>query len=95
MIEALDIMNKGLDPAGLITHIGGLNAVAEATNNLPNIPGGKKLIYTHTELPLTAITDFAKLGENDPFFKKIAEICDRHNGLWSVEAEKFLLDSLT
>ena len=92
MVEALDIMSKGLDPAGLVTHIGGLNAVAEATNNLPNITGGKKLIYTHIEMPLTPITDFAKLGEEDDFFKELAEICNKHNGLWSVEAESFLLE---
>ncbi len=65
MVEALDIMSKGLDPAGLITHIGGLNAVAETTLNLPNIPGGKKLIYTHKNLPLTAISDFETLGKKD------------------------------
>lgn len=91
MVEALDIMSKGLDPAGLITHIGGLNAVAEATNNLPNIPGGKKLIYTHIDMPLTPITEFERLGENDEMFKDLAEICNKHNGLWSVEAETFLL----
>ena len=89
--EALDIMRKGLDPAGLITHIGGLNAVADATNNLPNIPGGKKLIYTHLKMPLTPISDFAKLDETDELYKKLAEISDRHNGLWSVEAETYLL----
>ena len=94
MVEALDIMSKGLDPAGLITHIGGLNAVADATNNLPNIPGGKKLIYTHIDLPLTPITDFGKLGETNPFFKELAAICDRHKGLWSVEAESFLLSNV-
>ncbi len=92
MVEALDIMSKGLDPAGLITHIGGLNAVAEATNNLPNIPGGKKLIYTHIDMPLTPITEFERLGENDEMFKELAEICYKHNGLWSVEAETFLLN---
>ena len=91
MVEALDIMGKGLDPAGLITHIGGLNAVAEATNNLPNIPGGKKLIYTHIDMPLTPISDFEKLGGTNEFFKELAVICDRHNGLWSVEAEAYLL----
>ncbi|MGI5841675.1 MAG: zinc-binding dehydrogenase, partial [Patescibacteria group bacterium] len=64
MVEALSIMSKGLDPAGLITHIGGLDAVAEATNNLPHIPGGKKLIYTHIDMPLTPIADFEKLGES-------------------------------
>lgn len=94
MVEALDIMSKGLDPAGLITHIGGLDAVIDATNHLPEIPGGKKMIYTHITMPLTAIEDFAKLGETDAVFKNLAEICDRHNGLWSVEAEKYLLEKL-
>lgn len=92
MVEALDLMSKGLDPAGLVTHIGGLDAVIEATKHLPEIPGGKKLIYTHIEMPLTAITDFAKLGETNDLFKKLAEICDRHNGLWNVEAESYLLN---
>ena len=91
MVEALDLMSKGLDPAGLVTHIGGLNAVAEATNHLPEIPGGKKLIYTHIDMPLTPISDFAKLGETNPQFKKLAEICTRNKGLWSIEAEAFLL----
>src|SRR5690554_7224095 len=93
MKEALDIMNKGLDPAGLVTHIGGLDAVADATNNLPNIPGGKKLIYTHINMPLTPISDFEKLGETDPLFKDLAAICEQHNKLWSVEAEAFLLSN--
>ena len=93
MVEALEIMSKGLDPAGLVTHIGGLDAVVDATINLPNIPGGKKLIYTHIEMPLTPIADFAKLGEEDKFYKELAEICSKHKGLWSVEAEAFLLEN--
>ncbi|WP_352422146.1 zinc-binding dehydrogenase [Proteiniphilum sp.] len=92
MVEALDIMGKGLDPAGLITHIGGLNSVADATNNLPNIPGGKKLIYTHIDMPLTPISDFEKMGETNELFRELAVICSRHNGLWSVEAETYLLE---
>jgi threonine dehydrogenase-like Zn-dependent dehydrogenase len=89
--ESLELMEKGMDPSGLITHIGGLNAVPEATLNLPGIPGGKKLIYTHVEMPLTAIADFRKLGETHPLFRELADICDRHAGLWSVEAEELLL----
>lgn len=91
MVEALEMMSKGLDPAGLVTHIGGLGAVIEATKHLPEISGGKKLIYTHIDLPLTPISDFAKLGETNEFFKSLAEICDKNLGLWSVEAESFLL----
>ena len=93
MVEALDIMSKGLDPAGLVTHIGGLDAVPAATNNLPNIPGGKKLIYTHLTMPLTPIADFGKLGESSEMFRELALICNKHKGLWSVEAETFLLDN--
>lgn len=94
MIEALDIMNKGLDPAGLVTHIGGLDAVVEATNNLPNIPGGKKLIYPHLTMPLTPITDFEKLGKTSELFKELANICNNHKGMWSVEAENYLLANI-
>ncbi|MDD3356822.1 MAG: zinc-binding dehydrogenase, partial [Dysgonamonadaceae bacterium] len=93
MVEALEMMSKGLDPAGLVTHIGGLNAVAETTNNLPDIPGGKKLIYTHIDMPLTPITEFAKLGETNEVFKQLASICDKNKGLWSVEAETYLLEN--
>jgi len=91
MVEALDMMSKGLDPAGLVTHIGGLGAVIEATKHLPEIPGGKKLIYTHVDMPLTPISDFAKLGETNEVYKTLAEMCDKNLGLWSVEAETFLL----
>ena len=80
-----------INPAAMVTHIGGLNAVVDTTLNLPNIRGGKKLIYTQIEMPLVAIADFAKLGETDPLFAKLAEITGRNNGLWSAEAEKYLL----
>ena len=91
MVEALAIMGEGLDPAGLITHIGGLNAVIDTTLNLPDIPGGKKMIYTHKNIPLTAIEDFAELGKTDPMFAGIAAIVEKTKGLWSVEAEAYLL----
>jgi threonine dehydrogenase-like Zn-dependent dehydrogenase len=91
MKEALLMMSKGLDPAGLVTHIGGINAVIESTLHLPSIPGGKKLIYNHLEMPLTPITDFAEKGKTNPVYAELAEICNKYNGLWSVEAETYLL----
>ncbi|MDA3833276.1 MAG: zinc-binding dehydrogenase [Spirochaetales bacterium] len=93
MRESLAMMEKGLlNPSIMITHVGGLNAVPGTIIDLPSIPGGKKLIYTHIDMPLTAITDFSKLGERDPFFAELAVITERHNGLWSLEAEKYLLE---
>ena len=91
MKEALEMMAAGLDPAGLVTHIGGLNAVIETTLNLPKIPGGKKLIYNHIDLPLTAISDFEQKGKTEPLFAELADIVKKYKGLWSVEAENHLL----
>lgn len=92
MREALALMEKGaINPAAMITHIGGLDAVAETTINLDKIPGGKKLCYTGISLPLTAIADFAELGKTDPMFAELAKICEKANGLWCAEAEKYLL----
>ncbi len=93
MNEALELMNKGLDPAGLVTHIGGINAVIETTLNLPNIPGGKKLIYNHIEMPLTPIEEFEAKGKNNPVYAGLAELCKKHNGLWNPEAEAYLLNN--
>ena len=92
MREALQLMEEELiAPEVLITHIGGLDSVVEATKNLPNIPGGKKLIYTGISMPLTALDELReKAGESD-LFKKLAELVERAGGLWSVEAEEYLL----
>lgn len=82
-----------LDTSVMITHIGGIDAAIDTTINLPNIPGGKKLIYTHITLPLTALTEFEKLGETDARFKIIDELVKANNGLWCAEAEKYLLQN--
>lgn len=91
MKEALHLMGKGMDPAGLVTHIGGLNVVPETTINLTSIPGGKKLIYTHVEMPLTAITEFEEKGKTNPVYAELDSLCKAHHGLWNAEAEKYLL----
>ena len=92
MIESLEMMSAGkLNPAAMITHVGGLDAVIDTVINLPNIPGGKKLIYNHISMPLIALSDLAEKGKEDPMYAKLAEIVTRNNGLWSEEAEKYLL----
>lgn len=92
MREALSMMEQGLiNPAAMITHICGLDAVAETTINLDKIPGGKKLCYTGISLPLVAIADFAELGKTDPMFAELANIVASNGGLWCREAEEYLL----
>ena len=93
LVESLDLSAKGLlDPAVMVTHIGGLDAAAEATLRLPELPGGKKLIYTQISMPLTAIEDFREKGREDARFTALADLCDKNRGLWCPEAEAYLLE---
>ena len=90
--ESLELIGKGiLNPAGMVTHIGGLDCVVETTLNLPKIPGGKKLIYTGVSLELTAIEDFEEKGKKDPLFRGLSEIVKSAGNVWSPEAERYLL----
>ncbi|MCC8097580.1 MAG: zinc-binding dehydrogenase, partial [Eubacterium sp.] len=94
MIESLELTSSGrINQAVIVTHIGGLDAAAETTLNLPKIHGGKKLIYTHLTMPLTALTDLRAKGEaeNDKRFIDLADIVDANKGLWCPEAEEYLL----
>lgn len=92
MRESLAMMESGkLNPSVMITHVGGLDAVIETTLNLPKIPGGKKLVYTGIAMPLTALDELK--DKEDDLSKGLAEIVEKHNGLWSPEAEKYLLEN--
>lgn len=92
MIDSLKLMADGtINPVAMITHVGGLDSVVETTMHLPEIPGGKKLIYTNISMELTAIEDFRSKAD-DPLFAGLADICEKNNGLWCPEAERYLLE---
>jgi threonine dehydrogenase-like Zn-dependent dehydrogenase len=91
-LEALEyIRTDAISVSFLVSHIGGLNAVAETTMNLPNVPGGKKLIYCNKDIPLTAIEEFGEKGKTDPFFLGLHRICAENNMVWNKEAEEYVL----
>src|SRR5690606_33839024 len=77
------IEEKKVQAAKVVTHILGLNAAGETTLELPKVRGGKKLVYTGKTLPLTALNQI-----NDP---ELLAIIERHQGIWSKEAEDYLL----
>jgi len=94
MVESLRMMEEGrLNPSTMITHVGGLDAVIETTLNLPNIPGGKKLVYNNVSMPLVALDDMA--GMEGALYQGLAEIVAANKGLWSPQAERFLLANAT
>ena len=92
MRESLKLMDEGrINPAVMITHVGGLDAVIDTTLNLPQIPGGKKLIYTNVSMPLISLNKLEEAGKKDPFYTGLHKIVAKNDYIWSLEAEKYLL----
>lgn len=92
MRESLRMMSEGkINPAIMITHVGGLDSVIETTLNLPNIPGGKKLIYTNISMPLVSLYNLEEMGKTDPLFRGLHEIVSKNDYIWNLEAERYLL----
>lgn len=92
MRESLKLMGEGkINPAIMITHVGGLDSVVDTTLNLPHIPGGKKLIYTNISMPLVALSSLNDLGKKDAFYAGLQKIVSKTGYIWSLEAEKYLL----
>lgn len=92
MKESLKLMSEGkINPAVMITHVGGLDAVVDTTMNLPKIQGGKKLIYTNISMPLVSLKDLETLGRNNPFYAGLHSIVSKNDYIWSTEAENYLL----
>ena len=83
IIDAVKLIEDGTVQVGKIaTHILGLNEVSETILRLPEIPGGKKICYSHKRYPLTEVEAFE--GE-------LKEIVERNGGVWSAEAEEYFL----
>jgi len=92
MLESLHLMSAGkINPAVMITHVGGLDSVIDTTLYLPQIPGGKKLIYTNISMPLTSLYNLKELGNSDPFYMGLHEIVAGNDYIWNLQAERYLL----
>lgn len=83
------IENKTVNVAKIATHIMGLNHVCESILNLPKMPGGKKIVYSGKEFP---VTDVSAFGENNELEKHLKELVDAHDGLWNAKAEQYFLE---
>ncbi len=83
------IENKTVNVAKIATHIMGLNHVCESILNLPKMPGGKKIVYSGKEFPVTEVSAF---GENNELEKHLKELVNAHDGLWNAEAEQYFLE---
>ncbi|MBU5582648.1 hypothetical protein KQJ29_22390 [Enterococcus sp. S181_ASV_20] len=86
MRDAINLIeNKTVDVAKIVTHILGLDAVAETTLKQPEIGGGKKLVYVEKEMERQAIDDIDPSSE-------LGKILAENQGIWSKTAENYLLE---
>lgn len=91
MRDAIEcIEDKVVDLAKIATHVMGLNDVCESILDLPNIPGGKKLVYSQKQFPRTSVQEFSK---ENAFERTLSELVEKHDGLWNAEAEAYFLEN--
>jgi threonine dehydrogenase-like Zn-dependent dehydrogenase len=94
---SLSLMGSGrINPVTMVTHVGGLDSAADTILNLPQIHGGKKLLYTWLDMPMTPIDEFAARAEHveEPLrsvFRELDRLVRQAGGIWCTEAERFLL----
>lgn len=79
------IERKKVNVSKVVTHVLGLKDAANVTLDQVAIGGGKKLVYPHCELPFASLEEL--MAEDTP----LAEILKKHDGLWSNEAEQYIL----
>ncbi len=84
------IEQKTVNLAKIATHVMGLNDVCESILKIPELPGGKKIVYSQKNYPITDVQEFSGSGAMEAVLKEIVE---RHNGLWSQEAEAYFLEN--
>ena len=93
MTDILDLIkDKKINAGALVSHILGMKAAPETLFAMEKPNGAKKVCYNELDIPLIAIDDLEKLGENDPMYAELAVIVKNNGGLWCAEAEKYLLE---
>jgi len=91
-VDTIKLIEKDVvNPGAIVSHILGLNAVADTIFAMEKPSGAKKVCYTHLNLPLVAVDDLEELGKNNALYAALFEIVKRNGGLWCAEAEAYLL----
>ncbi|CAM4101849.1 L-sorbose 1-phosphate reductase [Streptococcus penaeicida] len=88
MRKAVKAVEDGtITVANIVTHILGLDSLAETTQSQPEIGGGKKLVYTQKQFDRLKLSDANQLDTN------LSNILEKTEGIWSKEAEDYILSS--
>lgn len=83
------IEQKTVNLSKIATHILGLNDVCDSILKIPELPGGKKIVYSQKNFPLTDVQNFS---DESSVGAALKELVEKNNGLWSAEAEAYFLE---
>lgn len=93
-IETIKLIEDGvINPSVMVSHIMGIDSAEKAIYDMKVPNGAKKICYNGINLPMIAVADLKEAGKDNPLFAKLAEICEKYDGLWNEEAEKYLLEN--
>ena len=93
MTDVLTLMEEHkINPGAMVSHILGLPAVEATLYAMERPSGAKKVCYNELNIPLIAIDDLPKLGEEDPMYAALAKIVAQNGGMWCAAAEQYLLE---
>ena len=93
-VDTIKLIEDGIiNPAVMVSHVLGLNAVPEVIDAMGTPSGVKKIAYSHIDIPNVALSDIPELAKSDAMWARINEIMEANGGLWCSEAEKYLLEN--
>ena len=91
-VDTIKLIEKdAVNPGAIVSHILGLNAVADAIFAMEKPNGAKKVCYSHLDLPMVAVDDLEELGKDNALYAELAKIVKANGGLWCAAAEEYLL----
>lgn len=91
-VETIELIEKGIiNPGVMVSHILGMDAVADTILAMEKPGGAKKVCYNELDIPLVAVADLPELGKTNPLWARLAEIVEANGGTWCAEAEAYLL----
>ena len=91
-VDTIHLIEEGaINPGVIVSHILGLNAVADAILAMQKPSGAKKVCYSGLDIPLIAVDELADWGKKDAMYAELDRIVKANGGLWCSEAEEYLL----
>lgn len=91
-VDTIRLIEEGaINPGVIVSHILGLNAVADAILAMEKPSGAKKVCYSGLDIPMVAIDELSEWGKKDPMYAELDRIVKANGGLWCSEAEEYLL----